>query len=71
MQIINLQSILFDKKSWTKEKACKWLKDNNYEPIKDVHETKNKYRYRINYPYFRKYRTIKNKQNISFVFGIQ
>ena len=46
-----VQSILFDKDFFTTKEARKWLKNNNFKPIKRVHKTKNYLRYRIRYPY--------------------
>ena len=50
-----LQSILFNKKKYTTISARKWLKNNDFQPIKRVHVTKNYLRYRLRHPY-------KNKQ---------
>lgn len=46
----SIQSVLFDNNKWNKEKADKWLNKHNLKPIKEVHETKNKLRYRIREP---------------------
>ena len=44
---MTIQAILFKKKYWTAKRARKFLKENGFEPIKRVHETKNYYRYRL------------------------
>lgn len=46
----NVQAIIFDKSKWTSNKALKWLINNNYYPIKNVHITKNYLRYRLIHP---------------------
>lgn len=45
-----IQAIVFEKRYWTTSKARKWLKKNNLQPIKQVHETGLSYRYRIRNP---------------------
>lgn len=44
-----LQAMLFDKKYWTLDKAKDFMKKHNIEYIK-IHETKNKYRFRVKEP---------------------
>jgi len=45
-----IQAVIFNKHVWTTASARQWLQTHNYTPIKDVHETKNYYRYRIQPP---------------------
>lgn len=49
-------------------KAKKWLKENHLYPIKRVHKTVNKLRYRISEPIYRRY-TIKHIGDIELVIG--
>jgi len=54
-----IQAILFDKRYFSKNKAKEWMKKHNIKPIKDVHETKYLWRYRLmepdsNYKYITK-----------------
>ncbi len=66
-----IQSILFDKKYFDTITARKWLKKNKFIPIKRVHITKNKLRYRINIPEkYSKFRIKKITKGIEFVIGI-
>jgi hypothetical protein len=47
----DIQAVLFDKrKNWTTTKAKRWLNKHHLKPIKEVHETKNELRYRIQEP---------------------
>lgn len=65
---VEIQSVLFSKKYYTKDKAMNFLKRHNLEPIKDVHETDEYLRYRQNEPNPKKqYYTIKIKKGIKFV----
>jgi hypothetical protein len=45
-----IQSILFDKNYWSKEKSKKWLNRKKLKPIKKPHETIRFIRYRIREP---------------------
>lgn len=45
-----IQSVLFDKKRFSPERAKQWLSNHKLHPIKDMHETKDKYRFRIKEP---------------------
>lgn len=45
-----VQSVLFDRKYWSGSKARTWLKNHNLTPIKRVHKTEAKLRYRIRNP---------------------
>jgi len=40
-----VQTVVFDKKRWTKAQAAKWLKDNGFKAV-TVRETGNSYRFR-------------------------
>lgn len=64
-----LQAILFDKDYYTKKEAKKWLSENNYIPIKPVHETSHFYRYRIHKPVFDSYFTKEVSPGIKIVIG--
>ena len=67
-----IQTILFSKDKYDATKARKWLKDNNYKPIKRVHKTENFLRYRIRNPtkgYI--YRTISLSKDIKAVIQIK
>ena len=46
----NIQAIIFKKENWTENKAEKWLKMHNFNPIKNVHITENYLRYRLKNP---------------------
>jgi hypothetical protein len=55
-----LQSIVFDKESFTLRRAKAWLHKHHLIPIKDVHHTVNSYRFRMSPPkrarrYYSKY----------------
>jgi hypothetical protein len=68
-----VQSVVFRKKYFTKEKARKWLRENKMRPIKQVEEKENTYRYRLRDP--DKYKIvgskfIKGATGVLFVFGI-
>jgi len=65
----NIQSIRFDKKYWTIEKAHHWLEKNHKHPIKAVHETANEYRFRTHVPDFHKYRIKSLPDHIKLVIG--
>lgn len=68
----SIQSILFDNKKWTSVKAMKWIKSHNYKPLKRVHKTENKFRYRINEPeQFKRFRTKKLGDGIEVVLGFK
>lgn len=63
-----IQAVLFDNKFYNTTDARKWLKKNNYKPIKKVHKTKNYLRYRIRKPKKNKnYRFINFGKNISAI----
>lgn len=42
-----VQSILFPSKKYSPKQARRWLKKNDFCPIKNVHRTKSLLRYRI------------------------
>lgn len=42
----NIQSVVFDKKYWTKGRASMWLKNNDFKNVSDVDEKPETYRYR-------------------------
>lgn len=45
-----IQSIIFNKQNYSIDSAKKFLKDHKLFPIKDVHITKNYYRFRLKNP---------------------
>jgi hypothetical protein len=66
-----IQSILFNKTKYNSIKARKWLKENNYKPIKRVHKTENYLRYRIKNPNSKyQYRTINFGKYIKAIIKI-
>jgi hypothetical protein len=67
----NIQSVLFNKYYFTENEAKKWLNKYHEYPIKDVHETKHYYRYRLREPNNFKYFRIINSHdpNVKFVIG--
>lgn len=69
----SIQSVVFDKKKFTTEKARKWLRKNNFIAIKRVDITTNKLRYRLKNPgQFKSFRTKKSdRAGISFVIGFK
>lgn len=66
-----LHAILFDKKLFSLPNAKEWLRRHDYVPLKDVHETKGYWRFRISPPvkgiYYSKFIT----DGILFVFSQQ
>lgn len=63
-----IQSVIFNKKYYTKEKAEKFLIKNMLHPIKPVHETENFLRYRQAKPNIKKkYYTVKIKNGVKFI----
>lgn len=65
-----VQAVLFDKNKFTTEKCRRWLKSNNFEPLKRVDVTDNYYRYRIIEPDDNhKYRVKKIDDKIKFIIG--
>jgi hypothetical protein len=66
---MKIQSVIFNKKHWTKARAEQWLKNNNYKTSfygKGVDETPNFYRYRQMAPSrFKNYITKKLKKSKS------
>lgn len=67
-----VQAILFKKDKWSSKKSLFWLKEHNYNPIKEVHITKNFRRYRIRNPdKFKRFITKKLKNNIDLIIGFK
>jgi len=55
-----VQAVLFDNKKFNAAKARRWLTKHNYHPIKRMHRTEDKLRYRMKDPKrFDKFRTLK------------
>ena len=68
---VNIQSILFNKKAYTREKAKEWLSKHNYIN-KKVDETQNYLRYRQLEPKKRdKYAFISFNKNIKGILKIK
>jgi len=67
----NIQSIIFNKKYYYPNDTKEVLNNLKIKPIKDIHETKNYYRYRINNPNKdKKYRTYDTGYGIKIVYYI-
>lgn len=65
-----ITAVLFDKHSWYKPDAEKWLMEHKLKPIKNVHETDNFYRYRMKNPKGYHYmRTKKLDNGINLIIG--
>ena len=57
-----IQSVLFSKTKYTKERANKWLVKHQLHKLKPFHETEHFYRARIREPdEFKRFITIKHK----------
>lgn len=66
----NIQSILFDNNKWKVSDAHKWLRQHKFRPIKKVHITKNKLRFRLRNPTdFDRFRIRKISDGIEFIIG--
>lgn len=69
---MKVQSVLFKKDVYDRNKAKKWLAKHNLKPIKKVHETNKYLRYRIRDPQkFQKFRIMQVRKNIKFVMGLK
>lgn len=67
-----IQSILFDNKKWSTARATTWLKNHNIKPIKQVHKTTNKLRYRISKPEnYKRFRIKKVSKDIELIIGFK
>lgn len=67
-----IQSIIFNKNTYTTKKASKWLKYHGYKPIKRVHKTTDSLRYRmINPNNFNRFITLNIEEDIKFIVGFQ
>lgn len=65
-----LQSIIFDKKSWTPKRALNWVISHNYRPKKMVDVTDRKIRFRLREPkQFRRFITKDIGNGIKFIIG--
>lgn len=63
-----IQSIIFDRKKWTLERAKKWLDKHFYRDDPDIKE--NHYRFRQIEPNkFKSFRTMDIGDGISFILG--
>ena len=47
-----IQAVLFDKTKYTEEEAMQFLRQHKLRPIKPVHITEQKLRYRLALPHF-------------------
>ena len=65
-----LQSIHFEKSKFTVEEAKKYLRDNGYKPIKDLHIEGNYIKSRLRVPHFKSYRSKKLDNGIILIYGI-
>lgn len=66
------QSVLFDNEKWNTIKAMRWLKNHNIKPLKRVHKTEDKLRYRVNDPSnYSRFRTKKLGGGIELVLGFK
>lgn len=70
--LYNVQSILFDKKNWTKNTAIKWLDSHGYKHYK-IDITQKKLRFRQENPNYilYRYRTITLPNGIEFIVGFK
>jgi len=68
-----VQSILFDIKKYNAKQSREWLKKHpQYKPIKRVHKTVDKLRYRIQEPsQFVRFRTKKLGDGIELILGFK
>jgi hypothetical protein len=67
-----IQAVLFDRTMWSPDDAEQWLRLHGYHPIKPVHETVHKLRYRIREPDRRyRYRTVNHASNTGVEFIIE
>lgn len=65
-----IQSVRFDKKSWSQSEALNWLHDYNMQPIKPVHITTNELRYRMQPPkLFKRFYTVVIPNGVKFIVG--
>lgn len=58
--VSEIQSVIFNKSSWTKASSAKELKNMNLKPLKAAHETTDKIHYRIHDP--KKYSRLRTKK---------
>lgn len=65
---MQVQSIIFDKNIFTKQKAITWLKSHKYKH-KKIHETDDYYRFRQINPIFPAYRTKQIAPGVKFIIG--
>ena len=64
-----IQSVVFDKDSFTKESAISWLKKNKFKT--DVDEKEDTYRFRQKPPKFKRYRMIPLRAGVKAVVGFK
>lgn len=67
-----VQAVLFDKDMWTRSSSLRELYKLGFHPIKPVHETANKYRYRMEDPnMYKRLRTKHGQKGITFIIGFK
>jgi len=71
MSSSHIQAVVLSKEFYSKKGSEKFIKKNNFHPIKKMHETINLYRYRIREPDYDKYfyRIKAIKQGVKFIIG--
>jgi len=66
----NIQAIIFEKNHWKKDDIYHWLKMHHYKPLKEIHETENYYRVRLQEPeQFKRFITKATKYHMDFIIG--
>lgn len=53
---MGIQAILLSKKRFSRGQAEEWIYTHNFHPIKEVHETQHKWRFRLEVPNEQKYK---------------
>ena len=67
---MSVQSVVFHKDKWTKEKAEKWLSKHSKFKNNGVDEKEDTWRFRqINPEEFKKFKSKKKKNGITFIYG--
>lgn len=64
-----IQAVLFDKTKYTEEEAMQFLRHHKLRPIKPVHITEHKLRYRLALPHFQHYITKRAQEGVEYVIG--
>ena len=66
---MEIQSVIFDKETFSNQEAKAWLKKYNLKPIKPQHITKNYRRFRIKEPIYNNYVNKKIEEGIKLILG--